>query len=153
MGTAGVGVNRPPGVVRRGLIEAGVELARHGGPNAVILREATRAVGVVPNTAYKHFADRDALLAAVCTEAMRRLAERMDTAVAAVPHRHGTKSGAVGRLRAVNSAYLSFALEETGLFDTAFAVPGIFTTPTMRPQRDPPGEHRCGCSAMHSTNS
>lgn len=121
---AGVGVNRAPGVVRRGLIDAGVELARHGGPNAVILREATRAVGVVPNAAYKHFADRDALLAAVCTEAMRQLAQRMDAAIAAVPHRRGTKSGAIGRLRAVNGAYLSFALEETGLFETAFAVPG-----------------------------
>ncbi len=121
---AGVGVNRPPGVVRRGLIEAGVELARHGGPNAVVLREATRAVGVVPNAAYKHFADRNALLAAVCTEAMRQLAERMDTAIAAVPHRRGTKSGAIGRLRAINEAYLDFALQETGLFDTAFAVPG-----------------------------
>ena len=50
--------------------------------------------------------------------------ERMDTAIAAVPHREGTKSGAIGRLKAVNDAYLSFALEETGLFDTAFAVPG-----------------------------
>ena len=116
MEATGVGVNRAPGVVRRGLIDAGVDLARHGGPNAVILREVTRAVGVVPNTAYKHFADRDALLAAVCTEAMRQLAQRMDTAVAAVPHRHGTKSGAIGRLRAVNGAYLSFARRETGLF-------------------------------------
>lgn len=121
---AGVGINRPPGVVRRGLVEAGVELARHGGPNAVVLREATRAVGVVPNAAYKHFADRDALLAEVCTEAMRQLAGRMDTAIARVPQRRGTKSGAIDRLRAVNDAYLSFALEETGLFDTAFAVPG-----------------------------
>lgn len=125
---AGAGVpikgKRPTGLVRLGLINAGVELARHGGPNAVVLREATRAVGVAPNAAYRHFADRDALLAAVCTEAMRQLAERMDMASGEVTHRQGTKSGAVGRFKAVNAGYLSFALEETGLFDTAFAVPG-----------------------------
>jgi len=34
-------------------------------------------VGVVPNTAYRHFADRDALLAAVRDEAVRELAQRM----------------------------------------------------------------------------
>src|SRR2546429_5523273 len=69
---------RPKGVVRSGLVQAGVKLARAGGPDAVILREATRIVGVAPNAAYRHFADRDALLNAVCLEATRLLVERMD---------------------------------------------------------------------------
>src|SRR5215475_9834863 len=56
---------RPRGAVRGGLIAAGLELARTGGPDAVVLREATRMVGVVPNAAYRHFADRDELRAAV----------------------------------------------------------------------------------------
>ncbi|HET6740305.1 MAG TPA: TetR family transcriptional regulator, partial [Kribbella sp.] len=68
---------RPRGDVRAGLVAAGVELARTGGPDAVVLREATRIVGVVPNAAYRHFADRDELLAEVCTAAMNELAERM----------------------------------------------------------------------------
>ena len=118
---------RPVGMVRQGLIEAGVELARQGGPNAVVLREATRAVGVAPNAAYRHFADRDALLGAVCAEAMRRLAEWMELARGSVSQRHGSKAGATGRFRATNAAYLRFALEETGLFDTAFAVPADIT--------------------------
>jgi AcrR family transcriptional regulator len=42
-----------------------------------VLREATRMVGVVPNAAYRHFADRDELLAAVCAAAMGELADRM----------------------------------------------------------------------------
>ena len=46
------------GDLRRALIEAGLELARVGGPDAVILREATRRAGVVPNAAYRHFEDR-----------------------------------------------------------------------------------------------
>ena len=65
---------RPRGAVRDGLIAAGLELARAGGPDAVVLREAARMVGVVPNAAYRHFADRDELLAAVCTAAMGEFA-------------------------------------------------------------------------------
>src|SRR5438270_9512258 len=68
---------RPRGAVRSALVEAGVGLARSGGPDAVVLREVTRMVGVVPNAAYRHFADRDALLAAIRDEALRQLAQRM----------------------------------------------------------------------------
>ena len=45
---------RPRGAVRDGLVAAGLELARTGGPDAVVLREATQMVGVVPNAAYRH---------------------------------------------------------------------------------------------------
>ena len=115
---------RPKGVVRSGLIQAGVDLARAGGPDAVTLREATRMVGVAPNAAYRHFAGRDALLNAVCAAAMRLLVERMEHEMSLVPARRGTKSGATARLGAVGTAYLGFAASEPGLFDTVFAVPG-----------------------------
>src|SRR6266568_5370190 len=75
---------RPRGAVRDGLIDAGLELPRAGGPDAVVLREATRIVGVVPNAAYRHCADRDELLAAVCAAAMRQLGDRMAAEVAEV---------------------------------------------------------------------
>ena len=114
---------RPRGAVRDGLIAAGLELARTGGPDAVVLREATRMVGVVPNAAYRHFADRDELLAAVCAAAMRELAARMAAGVARVRGRHGDAAAARRRLRAIGTAYLEFAQEEPGLFATAFAVP------------------------------
>ena len=48
------------GDLRRALLDAGVALAREGGPDAVVLREATRRAGVVPNAAYRHFAGRQA---------------------------------------------------------------------------------------------
>src|SRR5882757_5379048 len=112
------------GDLHHALIAAGTELARAGGPDAVTLREATRTVGVAPNAAYRHFADRDALLNAVCTEAMRMLVERMDHEVALVTAHPGSKDGAVARLGAVGTAYLGFAASEPGLFDTVFAVPG-----------------------------
>jgi AcrR family transcriptional regulator len=113
---------RPRGTVRSALVDAGLELARSGGPDAVVLREVTRMVGVVPNAAYRHFADRDRLLVAVRDEAVKQLARRMAarmTEVRAGPH---TPTGARLRLRAVGQAYLEFARTEPGLFDTAFAV-------------------------------
>jgi AcrR family transcriptional regulator len=112
---------RPRGAVRSALVEAGLALAGSGGPDAVVLREVTRMVGVVPNTAYRHFADRDALLAAVRDEAVRELARRMANRMSQVRAGPDTPTGARLRLRAVGQAYLEFARQEPGLFDTAFA--------------------------------
>lgn len=114
---------RPRGAVREGLLAAGLALARAGGPDAVVLREAARTVGVVPNAAYKHFADRDELLAAVCTAAMGELAARMAAGVGRVRGKHGDPAAARRRLRAIGREYLEFARDEPGLFATAFALP------------------------------
>jgi AcrR family transcriptional regulator len=114
---------RPRGAVRDGLVAAGLELARAGGPDAVVLREATRMVGVVPNAAYRHFAGRDELLAAVCTAALRELADRMAVGVARVPGTFGDPEAARSRFHAIGVAYLEFARQEPGLFATAFALP------------------------------
>jgi AcrR family transcriptional regulator len=114
---------RRRGDVRAGLVAAGVELARAGGPDAVVLREATRIVGVVPNAAYRHFADRDELLAEVCTAAMNELAARMAAGIARVRGKRGNPAAALRRLGAIGTAYLGFAREEPGLFATAFALP------------------------------
>jgi AcrR family transcriptional regulator len=98
---AGTKGRRPRGVVRDGLVTAGVELARPGGPDAVVLREAARMVGVVPNAAYRHFADRDELLAAVCTVAMRELAARMAAGTRRVRGQYGDAAAARRRLQAI----------------------------------------------------
>jgi AcrR family transcriptional regulator len=78
-------------------------------------------VGVVPNAAYRHFADRDALLAAVRDEAVAELAGRMAARIGQVRAGPHTPTGARLRLRAVGEAYLAFARDEPALFDTAFA--------------------------------
>src|SRR6185369_4982630 len=66
------------GDLRRALIEAGVALARDGGPDSVGLREATRRAGVVPNAAYRHFASHAELLDAVRAEALAAVARAME---------------------------------------------------------------------------
>jgi AcrR family transcriptional regulator len=80
-------------------------------------------VGVVPNAAYRHFADRDELLAAVSAAAMSELADRMAAGVAHVHGQHGDPAAARRRLGAIGTAYLEFAREEPGWFATAFALP------------------------------
>jgi AcrR family transcriptional regulator len=116
------------GDLRRALLEAAVALARAGGPDAVVLREATRRAGVVPNAAYRHFAGREDLLEAVRAAALSALAVAMETRLAAARRSRrstGASAGQAARasLRAVGTAYLQFALAETGLFRTAFSVP------------------------------
>jgi AcrR family transcriptional regulator len=110
------------GDLRRALIDAGVQLARVGGPDAVVLREATRQVGVVPNAAYRHFADRHALLQAVCSAAQSELAIAMEAELAACPRTTNKVKSARAHLRAVGTGYLHFAQAEPGLFRTAFSV-------------------------------
>src|SRR5438094_3406424 len=106
------------GDLRRALLEAGVDLARDGGPDAVVLREATRRAGVVPNAAYRHFASRMELLQAVRMTALSRLALSMETQLDTLSPTLGPAELARATLRAVGLGYLHFALTETGLFRT-----------------------------------
>lgn len=111
------------GDLRRALVDAGIELARAGGPTAVALRETTRAVGVSPNAAYRHFRDRAALLGAVCDAAQAALADAIAAEQAALPPSDDAAADAVARFRAVGTGYVRFARTEPGLFRTAFSVP------------------------------
>ncbi len=111
------------GGLRTALVDAGLELARTGGPDAVVLRAATRHAGVSHNAAYRHFADKDALLRAVCERCMRELAVRMEQRIDALVASGDERDDAWGALAATGRAYIQFALAEPGWFRTAFAVP------------------------------
>lgn len=111
------------GDLRRALLEAGTDLAREGGPDKVVLREATRRAGVSANAAYRHFADRDALLGEVVSRAQARAADVISATMDAVPDDLDAGPRARARFRAVGVGYLRFAMDEPGLFRAAFAVP------------------------------
>jgi AcrR family transcriptional regulator len=111
------------GNLRRALTDAGIELARAGGPDAVTLREATRRAGVVPNAAYRHFAGRQVLLQAVRSAALAAVAASMETELSALTPGLAPADQARARLRAIGIGYLQFARAEPGLFRTAFATP------------------------------
>ena len=118
-------VNMPyhHGHLREALVEAAFQLARSEGPEAVVLRAASRAADVSHNAAYRHFADRAALLRAVCERCMTSLAELMEDRIAELPPLPDPVDAARARLAATGRAYVEFALNEPGWFRTAFAVP------------------------------
>lgn len=115
------------GDLRNALIQAGLELTREGGPDAVVIREATRRAGVVPNAAYRHFADRRALLSAVAQAALARLAVMMEAESATLAVDDPARS-AVNRIRAMVTGYLRFATTEPGLFRAAFTATDMADT-------------------------
>ncbi|MGV9662855.1 TetR/AcrR family transcriptional regulator [Nocardia niigatensis] len=121
------------GALRTALVDAGLALAEDGGPDRVILREVARTAGVSHSAAYRHFADREALLAEVSRHARAALAAEMRRRIARTEDPRG-------RLHAVGTAYIDFALTRTGLFRTAYgahtaAAPGPADEPADDPHR------------------
>ncbi|NLU73015.1 TetR/AcrR family transcriptional regulator [Streptomyces sp. HNM0575] len=108
------------GDLRNALIGAATDLARDGGPEAVVLRAAARRVGVSPTAAYRHFAGQAELLHAVKEFGQERLADRMEAGGRAASDDGDTPEAAEARMRALGHGYLSFALAEPGLYRVAF---------------------------------
>jgi AcrR family transcriptional regulator len=167
-----VNMSRPyhHGNLRATLVDAAVELARTGGPDAVALRAASRQAGVSHNAAYRHFADHDELLGAVGERCMSELGRLMEARTAAVRVRDPVRR-AQARLEAVGRAYIEFAVTEPGWFRTAFSdaahgpggTPDPFSLLSARldelvevgvlpPERRPGAEH-AAWSAVHGLSS
>jgi AcrR family transcriptional regulator len=108
------------GDLANALTGAAIDLARRGGPEAVVLREAARKVGVSATAAYRHFAGYGDLIHAVKEAAQVDLAESMETELLATEALPDPAADAERRLRALGRAYVRFALAEPGLFRTAF---------------------------------
>ena len=71
---------------------------------AVSIRSVAQRVGVTPPSIYLHFADKDALLDAVCARYFEQLDEEMQGVA-------GADSSAIEMLRAQGLAYVRFALK------------------------------------------
>ncbi len=109
------------GDLRAALVEAGLALAREGGPQAVVLREATRRAGVAPNAAYRHFSSHQALFEAVRAATLGALARAIEHEMRQAEALPDPAARARAMLVAVGRGYLGFAQAETGWFRTAFA--------------------------------
>src|SRR5271170_6033606 len=117
------------GDLRNALLTAGLEMAQVGGPNAVVLREATRRVGVSPNAAYRHFANQAELLDAVRSACLSQLAAAIEVEMKKCRPGRDPQVFARKSLRAVGMGYLGFAMREPGMFRTAFSVPPPVDSP------------------------
>ncbi|MEV8098179.1 TetR/AcrR family transcriptional regulator [Kitasatospora sp. NPDC085879] len=123
------------GNLRAALVAAGVELARTGGPSAVVLRAVSREAGVSHNAAYRHFADHQDLLAAVAARCMEQLGLLMVERTAQVAA-DDPAPRAWARLAAIGRAYVDFALTEHGWFRTAFSGAAAHGAKHPRPPQD-----------------
>jgi AcrR family transcriptional regulator len=122
------------GDLRQTLLAAGLDLARAAGPNAVVLREATRRAGVAPNAAYRHYANQQALLRAVRHACLALVGTAFEAALFKLPKSGEPKKIAHARLRALGLAYIQFALDEPGWFRCAFCTPNDLAEQTPEKQ-------------------
>jgi AcrR family transcriptional regulator len=111
------------GDLRNALVRAAAELAEAGGPGAVTVRAAARAVGVTATAAYRHFAGHEDLLAAVKAQAQQTLFEAMASQMKSVPAQDDPVVYAIAQVYTVGRGYIEFAQRERGLFKTAFYLP------------------------------
>ena len=105
------------------LTDAATEMARQGGPEAVVLRAAARVAGVSAAAAYRHFADHGELLQAVRQRALDALNAAMLESLNSGNPLPDPAQESLRRFRALGAAYIDFALSDPGLFRTAFCRP------------------------------
>jgi len=92
------------------LVAATFELVGESGLQDFSVAEAARRTGVSISAPYRHFADREELLAACAIAACQELKRRFDAELA------GERTPA-GQLSAVSAAYVRFAAEQRPMFE------------------------------------
>ena len=102
------------GNLREALIKAALSLIGERGSEGVTLAEAARMAGVSAAAPYRHFKDREALMAAVAGEGYAKFADMLEQAW------NDGAPDAIAALERVGSAYLAFAREEPALYAAMF---------------------------------
>jgi AcrR family transcriptional regulator len=98
------------------LLEAAISLISEAGPAGFTLREVARRAGVSHNAPYRHFRDKDALLAEVAAQGYEELTKAMAQAAA-------RQIDALESLKRAGLAYVSFALRRPEHFTVMFDAP------------------------------
>jgi AcrR family transcriptional regulator len=101
------------GDLRDALVHAALREAEQGGPEAISLKALAKQLGVSQPAPYRHFADREALLAAVTAEAFRQFSAVMREAIGKPSRR--------SKLSRFAQASLAFGLRRNGIYRLMFA--------------------------------
>ncbi|MFI7671965.1 TetR/AcrR family transcriptional regulator [Nocardia sp. NPDC049526] len=99
------------GDLRRALVDAGRALVQEDGVAGLTLRAAATRAGVSAAAPYRHFADKEALLAAVMTQGFGELAQALSAIEVDDP---------LLRLHAIGHRYLEFVAAEPALSQLMF---------------------------------
>lgn len=102
------------GNLKEALIEAALALIAEKGAGGLTFADAARAAGVSPAAPYRHFRDREALLAEVAQRGFRELEEALTKAW------NDARPEPTQALHRVGKAYLSFAREEPAYYAAMF---------------------------------
>lgn len=102
------------GNLREALIDAALELISEKGPAGFTFADAARGAGVSPAAPYRHFRDRDALMADIAKRGFEALAEVLTAAA-----KDGSPN-AVATVERIGQAYIDFARREPALFSAMF---------------------------------
>ena len=106
------------GNLREALIKAGLRAISEDGPDGFSLRDVATRAGVTAPAVYRHFKDKDALLAAIAAECSERQGAMIEGALA----EHD--DNALGRFRLIGMAYVQFAAQYPEHF-RAITHPGV----------------------------
>ncbi len=101
------------GDLANALVEAAMKVVESEGSDALSLRDLAASLGVSRAAPYRHFPDRDALLAAVAAQGFEMLADIYEAA------RAGSGAG-TARLRRAMRDYMGFAWSRPGLHRLMF---------------------------------
>src|ERR1700758_3123358 len=102
--------------LREVLLASAVQLIAEAGPSGFTLREVARRAGVSHNAPYRHFQDRDALLAAGAAQGYLELNDAMIEAA-------DQASDPLNQLKRAGLAYVAFALRRPEHFTVMFEAP------------------------------
>ena len=103
------------GDLKNALIKAGVEILAKDGVSGLSLRKVALKAGVSHTAPYSHFADKQALIAAISTEGFRQLYEKVSMVAEA------NKEQPSMQLVEVAWSYVQFAMDDPGLFKVMFS--------------------------------
>ena len=111
-------VRKPPdtyhhGDLRDALVQAALQEAEQGGPEAISLKALAKKLGVSQPAPYRHFADREALLEAVTAEAFRQFNVILRDLV--------DRPSKQSKLSRFAQATLAFGLQRNGIYRLMFA--------------------------------
>ncbi len=135
------------GNLREALIKAALDLITQKGPSGFTFAEAARAAGVSPAAPYRHYRDRDALMADVASRGFAAFEAALATAW------NGGKPNPSAAFDRLGRAYLDFARREPAQFSAMFESGLAFTA---FPELHAAGERafnvlRDACAALVAT--